>query len=133
MGRFRDPAIARDAMRIAVSEEFPVREAITLVYGGTHSVETRGAAYDFVRENFGALAGKLPAREAAGLVTAGSALCDESKRAGMEAFFRERMAALPGGPRRYAQAVERLRTCAAFRAAQAQAVAGFFSTTHASR
>jgi len=133
MGRFRDPAIARDAMRIALSDEFPVREAITLVYGATHSVETRGAAYDFVRENFTAMASRLPAREAAGLVTAGSALCDESKRAGMEAFFRERMAALPGGPRRYAQAVERLRVCAAFRAAQAPAVSRFFSTMHASR
>jgi hypothetical protein len=51
----------------------------------------------------------------------------------MEAFFGARMAALPGGPRRYAQAVERLRTCAAFRVGQAPAVSRFFSTTHASR
>ncbi len=133
MGRFRDPAIARDAMRVALSSEFPAREAITLVYGATQSVEARGAAYDFVRENFGELAGRLPAREAAGLVAAGSALCDEGKRAEVEAFFRERMAGLPGGPRRYAQAVEKLRTCAAFRAAQAPAVSRFFSTAHASR
>ena len=128
MGSFRDPAIARDAMRVALS-----REAITLVYGATQSVEARGAAYDFVRENFGELAGRLPAREAAGLVAAGSALCDEGKRAEVEAFFRERMAGLPGGPRRYAQAVEKLRTCAAFRAAQGPAVSRFFSTAHASR
>ena len=133
MGSFREPAIARDAMRVALSSEFPAREAITLVYGATHSVEARGAAYDFVRENFGELAGRLPVREAAGLVAAGSVLCDESKRAEVEAFFRERMAALPGGPRRYAQAVEQLRTCAAFRAAQAAAVARFFSAARASR
>ncbi len=133
MGSFRDPAIARDAMRITLSSEFPAREAITLVYGATHSVEARAAAYDFVRESFGELAGRLPAREAAGLVAAGSALCDEGKRAEVEAFFRERMAGLPGGPRRYAQAVEKLRTCAAFRAAQGPAVSRFFSTAHASR
>jgi aminopeptidase N len=133
MGSFRDPAIARDAMRVALSNEFPAREAITLVYGATHSVEARGAAYDFVRENFGELAGKLPAREAAGLVTTGSALCDDSKRAEVETFFRERMAGLPGGPRRYAQAVEQLRNCAAFRAAQAPAVVRFFSAARASR
>ena len=133
MGSFREPAIARDAMRLALSDEFPVREAIALVYGATRSLEARGAAYDFVRENFDNLAARLPFREATGLVAAGSVLCDESKRAGMEAFFRERMAALPGGPRRYAQAVEKLRTCAAFRAAQAPAVARFFSAAHASR
>jgi cytosol alanyl aminopeptidase len=133
MGSFRDPAIARDAMRVALSNEFPAREAITLVYGATHSVEARGAAYDFVRENFGELAGKLPAREAAGLVAAGSALCDDSKRAEVESFFRERMAGLPGGPRRYAQAVEQLRNCAAFRTAQAPAVVRFFSAARASR
>jgi len=51
----------------------------------------------------------------------------------VEAFFRERMAALPGGPRRYAQAVEQLRTCAAFRVAQAPAVSRFFSAARASR
>jgi len=133
MGSFRDPAIARDAMRIALSTEFPAREAITLVYGATRSVEARVAAYDFVRANFGELAGRLPAREAAGLVAAGSALCDEAKRAEVDGFFRERMATLPGGPRRHAQAIEQLRTCAAFRAAQAPAVSRFFSTAHASR
>jgi aminopeptidase N len=133
MGSFRDPAIARDAMRVALTGEFPAREAITLVYGATRSVEARGAAYDFVRENFGELAGRLPVREAAGLVAAGSALCDESKRAEVEAFFRERMAALPGGPRRHAQAIEKLRTCAAFRAAQGPSVSRFFSTPRASR
>jgi cytosol alanyl aminopeptidase len=133
LGSFRDPAIARDAMRVALSNEFPTREAITVVYGATHSVESRGAAYDFVRENFGELAGKLPSREAPGLVAVGAALCDESKRAEVETFFRERMAGLPGGPRRYAQAVELLRTCAAFRAAQSPAVARFFSAARASR
>ena len=68
-----------------------------------------------------------------GLVAAGSALCDDSKRAEVESFFRERMAGLPGGPRRYAQAVEQLRNCAAFRAAQAPAVVRFFSAARASR
>jgi cytosol alanyl aminopeptidase len=133
MGSFSDPAIARDAMRLTLSDELPARETITLVYGATRTVETRGAAYDFVRENFDALSGRLPVREAASLVTAGAALCDESKREGMEGFFGERMTRFQGGPRRYAQAVEQLRTCAAFRAAQAPAAARFFTAAHASR
>jgi alanyl aminopeptidase len=133
MGSFRDPVVARDAMRIALTDEFPAREAIVLVYAATHSEATQGPAYDFVREHFGELVGKLPAREGAGLVSAGAALCDESKRAEVEAFFQRRIAELPGGPRRYAQAVEQLRTCAAVRTAQAPAVARFFATAHAAR
>ncbi|HYV66929.1 MAG TPA: ERAP1-like C-terminal domain-containing protein, partial [Myxococcales bacterium] len=133
MGGFRDPAIARDAMGLTLSDELPARETITVVYGASRSVETRGAAYDFVRENFDALSGRLPVREAANLVAVGAALCDESKRSGMEDFFGERMTRFQGGPRRYAQAVEQLRTCAAFRAAQAPAVARFFTAAHASR
>jgi alanyl aminopeptidase len=120
-------------MRLALTGEFPAREAIVLVYAATHAEPTRGPAYDFVREHFGELVGKLPAREGAGLVAAGSALCDESRRAEVEAFFQRRIAELPGGPRRYAQAVEQLRTCAAVRATQAPAVARFFATAHAAR
>ena len=133
MGSFRDPAIAGDALRIALSDEFAAREAIVVVYAATHSELTRGPAYDFVREHFGELVGKLPAREGAALIAAGAALCDDSKRAEVEAFFQRRMAELPGGPRRYAQAVEQLRTCAAVRAAQAPAVSRFFAAAHASR
>jgi aminopeptidase N len=133
LGSFRDPALAREAMRITLSDEFPVRESIELVYGATHALPTRAPAYEFVRENFAELAGKLPTDDAAWLVVAGSALCDESKRAEVEDFFRERTANLPGGPRRYAQAMERLRECAAFRAAQAPEVSRFFSAVHASR
>ena len=48
-------------------------------------------------------------------------------------FFAERVARLPGGPRKHAQAMESLRICAAFRAAQAPAVARFFSDAHAAR
>jgi alanyl aminopeptidase len=133
MGTFRDPSIARTAMQIALSDEFPAREAIVLVYGATHWEPTRAPAYDFVREHFGELVGKLPARETPGLVAVGSALCDEARRADVEAFFERRMSELPGGRRRYAQAVEQLRTCAAIRAAQAPAVTRFFTAAHASR
>jgi alanyl aminopeptidase len=133
MGSFRDPSIARDAMQVALSDEFPAREAIVLVYGATHSEPTRGPAYEFVTTHFAELVAKLPARETPGLVAVGSALCDEARRADVEAFFQRRMAELPGGRRRYAQAMEQLRTCGAIRAAQSPAVARFFTAAHAAR
>jgi len=86
-----------------------------------------------VREHFDELIAKLPAREAPSLVAAGSALCDETRRVEVQAFFERRISQLPGGRRRYAQAMEQLRTCVAVRAAQAPAVARFFTAAHASR
>ena len=133
MGEIPSFSIARAAMQVALSDEFAAREAIVLVYGATHSEPTRGPAYDFVREHFGELISKLPAREGPGLVAAGAALCDETRRADVEAFFERRMADLPGGRRRSAQAMEQLRICAAVRAAQGPAVARFFAAAQASR
>jgi hypothetical protein len=133
LGSFRDPALAGEAMRIALSDEFPARESGMLVFGPSRSAATRSLAWLFVRDNFDQLAGRMPRREAAGLVSVGSALCDEEKRPEVEAFFRDRLASLPGGPRKYTQAMESLRICAAFRARQAPAVARFFSEAHAAR
>ena len=133
LGSFRDPALATEGLRIALSDEFPARESGALVFGPAKSAATRSLAYLFVRDNFDELSARMPLREAAGLVSVGSALCDEEKRVEVEAFFRERLARLPGGPRRHAQAMESLRICAAFLAAQAPAVARFFSDAHAAR
>ena len=133
MGSLRDPSIARAAMQIALSDEFAPREAIVLVYGATHSELTREPAFEFVREHFDELIAKLPAREGPGLVAAGSGLCNQTRRADVEKFFERRMSQLPGGRRRYAQAMEQMRTCVAVRAAQAPAVARFFAAAHASR
>ncbi len=44
MGSFRDPAIARDAMRLALSDEFPARVSIALVYAAWRVSTERVAA-----------------------------------------------------------------------------------------
>jgi hypothetical protein len=128
MGSFRDPAIAKQAFAIALGNEFPIRESIPLVMGATKSPVTRALAYDFVRSNFDALAARLPRREGgASLIGTASVLCDDAKRDEIEGFFKERLQKSLGGPRRYAQAMETLRTCSAFRTAQARSVAAFLS------
>ena len=128
MASFRDPAIVKQAFAIALGDEFPIRETIPLVMGATKSTVTRDLAYDFVRSNFDALAARPPRREGgSGLIGAASVLCDDRKRDEIESFFKERLQKSLGGPRRYAQAMETLRSCSAFRNAQAPSVAAFLS------
>jgi cytosol alanyl aminopeptidase len=128
MGSFRDPAIVQQAFAIAMGDEFPIRESIPLVMGATKSPVTRDLAYQFVRSNFDALAAKLPRREGgSSLIGAASVLCDDSKRDEIQAFFKERLDKSLGGPRKYAQAMETLQTCAAFRKAQTRSVVAFLS------
>jgi alanyl aminopeptidase len=128
LGSFRDPALVKQAFAIALGDEFPIRETLPLVMGATKSPVTRTLAYDFVRSNFDALASRLPRREGgASLVGAASVLCDDSKREEIETFFKDRLQKSLGGPRRYAQAMETLRTCSAFRNAQTLGVVAFLT------
>ncbi|TMB34790.1 MAG: M1 family metallopeptidase [Deltaproteobacteria bacterium] len=129
LGSFRDPALVKQAFAIALSDEFPIRETIPLVMGATKSPVTRTIAYDFVRSNFDALAARLPRREGgSSLVGAASVLCDDTKRDEIEGFFKERLQKSLGGPRRYTQAMETLRTCSVFKGAQAASVAAFLAS-----
>ena len=129
MGSFRDPALVKQAFAIALGDEFPIRETIPLVMGATKSPITRSIAYDFVRSNFDALAARLPRREGgASLVGAASVLCDDAKREEIQGFFKDRLQKSLGGPRKYAQAMETLRTCSTFRGAQAPKVAAFLGS-----
>jgi alanyl aminopeptidase len=128
MGAFRDPAVVKQAFAIALSDEFPIRETIALVLGATKSPVTRILAYDFVRSNFDVLAARLPRREGgASLVGAASVLCDDTRREEIEAFFKDRLQRSLGGPRKYAQAMEILRTCSVFRKVQARSVVAFLA------
>jgi alanyl aminopeptidase len=128
MASFRDPAIVKQAFAIALGDEFPIRESIPLVMGATKSPVTRDLAYEFARSSFDALAARLPRREGgSSLIGAASVLCDDTKRNEIESFFKDRLQKTLGGPRKYAQAMETLRSCSAFRSAQAQNVAAFLS------
>ena len=129
LGSFRDPALVKQAFAIALGDEFPIRETIPLVMGATKSPVTRTLAYDFVRSHFDPLAARLPRREGgASLVGAASVLCDDDKREEIEAFFKDRLQKSLGGPRKYAQAMETLRTCSVFRNAQARSAAAFLAS-----
>jgi alanyl aminopeptidase len=125
MGWFRDPAIAREAMPIALSDEFDRRESIAVVLGAAKEPQTRDLALQFVEKNFDALVSRMPRDWGAGAVSVAAGFCDEQHLPGLESFFKPRAARFAGGERRYAQTIENVRQCAAFRAKAAPSVTGF--------
>jgi alanyl aminopeptidase len=88
--------------------------------------ETREATWAFLTERFDALAARLDGG-AGGLPSFAGAMCSNEAADAAQAFFGERVASLPGGPRNLASAVERARLCAAKVAAHRESARSFFA------
>jgi hypothetical protein len=132
MSEFDDPAIVKDAMPIALTDEFDWREASRLVMGPTQRPATRKLAYEFVKANFDKILARTPRDYGAGLPRVAASLCTEEARADVEAFFRGRSTRYTGGPRVLDQTLEELRLCSALHAAQRPSVIDFFTRLGAS-
>jgi alanyl aminopeptidase len=125
LGHFREPALVDRALALVLADDFDVRETGTLVYALAFDRATRDRVFPWMRSNYDALAGKLPAQWVAALPYLALGACDEAARAEADAFFRPKAAALPGGEILLARALDALDVCVARRAKQADAVAAF--------
>lgn len=123
LGGFQDPALIREAMSIVLSDELDVRETVWLLY--PRSERAVPLAIEFVKQNFDALITRMPAELPGYLPRVGEALCDAAGRADLEAFFKERVGRITGGPRMLAQTLEGIAVCSALREAQAESLAAF--------
>ncbi len=124
MGSFRDPEIVKAAMAIALTDDFPSYESIGLVWSAFDE-DNRDMAYEFVKKNHDALLAKLP-RDSSFARVAGS-FCDEAHRADAEAFFKDKVSKTPGGPRSFAQTLERVDLCIAKKKVYAPVIEKFLA------
>jgi len=127
MGHFEDPAIARDAMALALTDEFDPRDALMLVRGATQMPATRRLAWEFVKTSFDKLAERLPRDTPASFPWLAAAQCSDAARADVDAFFRPRAARFEGGPRVLEQALEEMQLCTTLHRVQQPSVADFFA------
>jgi alanyl aminopeptidase len=118
LGSFTDPALAKRALELVLSDEFDARESFSILGNLSGEPATRGLAWDFVRQGFATLEKRLPPETVAELPFVPTAFCDETHRAEAAAFFRDRSAKLPGGPRALEQALESMSLCSAYVHAQ---------------
>jgi cytosol alanyl aminopeptidase len=129
MGSFTDPHIARGAMDLALKPDSDLRESATLLFGPMGVPETRSLPFEFVQANYDALVAKIPAGSTFGfgefLPFVGGAFCDEKSAEEVNAFFEPKVDKFAGTRRNLAQALESVRICTAYRAAQQDSVAEF--------
>ena len=125
MSHFRDARVVERSLKTLLSGEFDARETLPLLFADRAQLPTRLLVYQFVHDNFDALAARLPRDTAARLPTVAVGLCDDSRRAEVEQFFDGRSTKYTGGPRVLSQSLERLSLCSAYRDAQEPSVAAF--------
>ena len=123
LSSFRDPELAKRALSLVLTDDFDIRESMPILFGSLRDPRHRRMVYDFVKLNYDAMMRRMPQQSGRRLVGVAAAQCDATLEPDAEAFFKGRMADLPGGPRDYAQAMERLDLCARQREAQPPSVA----------
>ena len=135
LSSFRDPAIARSALDLLFGSGIDPRELQSLLFGAP--IETRDLVWKFVQQHFDQLNSTLPGARGipfgATLPLTASGFCDSQHGAEVEAFFRSRISALPGGARNLANTLERIRLCSARVAIVEPALVNFLKSYHQTR
>ncbi len=132
LGEFRDPAIAKDAMALLLTNDFDAREAFfPLLFGPLQYPATRDLPLQFVKAHIDELLKRMP-REVGGdfaaeLPKLGDSFCDAAHRDDLESFFKDRIKTFVGGPRTLEQTVETINVCIAQRQAIAPGVEQFLN------
>jgi ERAP1-like protein len=127
LGHFRDPQIARDALRVTLSKDFESRDSIAVLQAEMANDATRRTAFEFMQQNYSVLEAALPREFTARFPLWAGEFCTAPARREMAAFFAPRMAKVEGGPRNLAQALERVDLCLAFKEAQQASIDAFLN------
>jgi len=131
LSSFRDPKIVQQSLALLLDPSLDVRETFRLVFGPLGDRQTEKLPFEFVKANYDAVVNRFPAGAGMDyrsfLPFVGQAFCDEPSRQQFVGFFQDRVKDYLGGPRNYAQVLEGIHLCEAYRGAQAADVAEFFS------
>ena len=118
LGSTRDPELGARALSLALDPDLRVNEVLVPVARQLAEPTTRPAAWTWLQANFDALVARLPPSYAGYLPRLMEGSCDTEVASAVDAFFAERVEALPGGPRNAAGATESIRLCVALDEAQ---------------
>ena len=125
---FRDPALVKDALALALAPGSDFREASAVLAAAADDPDARPLAWDFLKQNFDAVVAKMPREATGNLPSYAAGFCDAAPRKDIAAFFDGRIEKLPGGPRNLAQTLESIDLCIAARDAQEPGVGAFLDS-----
>jgi alanyl aminopeptidase len=127
LGSVTDPLLVRQQLSLVLDPSADAREVMGMMYGPSQEPETREVVYSFVKENYDALAARVPEEFVGNLARVGGAYCDAERRKDVADFFTERNARTPSGPRILAQVLERVDLCVALKEAQGSSIDAFLT------
>jgi alanyl aminopeptidase len=120
LARVEDPALVRKLQAAVLEGKFQGSEFLGIVFRQMAREATTELTYAWLRENYDAIAERLPdSYRARALPAFGSAFCSAERADEWQAFIEARAEQLPGYERSLAQAIETVRLCAALRDAKA--------------
>jgi len=116
LARTQAPALVEDIRALALYPELRGNEIETVLWQQMSHVETRDGMWDWIRGHYDALAGRLSKRQQPVLISVTRSFCSAQRRDEVQAFFKEKVPDMEGGPRTYAQTLEAISGCMALRA-----------------
>ena len=119
LARVEDPALVARLQSAVLEENFKGTEMLGIVFRQMVRDATTDLTYDWLRENDEAIIAMIPETFRSRIVPAfGQAFCTLERADEWQAFISSHADKLPGYERSLAQATERVRLCAALRAAK---------------
>jgi alanyl aminopeptidase len=128
LGGFRARALVLKAQALVLAPALEASETQSILWEQVSDPRSAPPVWDFVTTHYDELVKRLPEDHEAALVNFGTAFCTKDKRAAIEAFFEPRTTRAPGGPREYANAMEELDQCLAWREQQIPAAVAWLET-----
>jgi hypothetical protein len=109
----RDRAYGLMLAKSAAGAPMDGRDMLTFLERGLQDRDNRSFAFDYVRAHWDGIDAKLPHEVEGRLMREMNELCTAADRDAFKAFFATKAAAIQGGPRSYAQALEAIQICVA--------------------
>jgi len=112
LGYADEPKLAERALDLALDPRVRVGEIDQLLGPQFRNPRTRERAWRWLTENFDELAARYGSSQVGGTPWYAASFCTDEAAAEVQRFFEPRVAALTGGPRNLAEALEAIRLCA---------------------
>jgi alanyl aminopeptidase len=123
----KSPELAAAARELVLDPSLHESEIMTPLYAQLGAVETRDAAWQWLKDHYDAVVQRLPRHHSGvALVSSTRPYCDDEHAKDIEAFFTPKIDSIEGGPRTLASTLEDIRLCAARRKAQEPSAREFF-------
>ncbi|MCA9583181.1 MAG: ERAP1-like C-terminal domain-containing protein, partial [Myxococcales bacterium] len=126
IGRVTAPDMAAKVRELVFDPRVRTNEIRLLVSSQSRASETRDAFWKWFVDNWDRYVERITKDAAGGTPYMAAGFCSESDAAAVEAFFKDRIDDLRGGPRNLAAVLEGIRICAAMVDKQAAGVTAFF-------